>query len=154
LIKLFTLPFRGSEIKSDTNSFFSFVTKDNVKFLSVILQKEHPQIIALVLANMPSYYSSMVIKSMQSEMRSDVILRISLLKEIELNTIKAIEAIIEKKLNSQSYYYQTEPCLNIALRMLKYLNNKLKKQIADSLKDRNAVVADVIKRGKLCRTEL
>jgi len=138
--------------------FFNFIGKDDVRALSILLHKEHPQIIALVLANIDPYYSYLVIRSMQNEMRSDVILRISLLKEVPLDIIKTIATIIEKKLKPELYYYQADTGLNIVSRIFKYFSNKVKKQIIDLIRDNNDVAAymirNVIKRGRLCQTEL
>ena len=62
-----------------------------------IIQGEHPQIIAIVLAYLDSAQAAEVIEKLPEEMRSDIVMRVARLTDIQQSALAEIENLIASK---------------------------------------------------------
>lgn len=62
-----------------------------------IIQDEHPQIIAIVLAYLDSAQAGEVIESLPTEIRSDIVMRVAKLTDIQQSALAEIESLIASK---------------------------------------------------------
>ncbi len=62
-----------------------------------IVQDEHPQIIAIVLAFLESDQAGEVIERLPEELRSDIIMRVARLTDVQQSALAEIENLIAKK---------------------------------------------------------
>ena len=62
-----------------------------------IIQDEHPQIIAIVLAYLESGQAGEVIEKLPAEIRSDIIMRVARLTDIQQSALAEIESLIANK---------------------------------------------------------
>ena len=62
-----------------------------------IIQDEHPQIIAIVLAFLESSQAAEVIEKLPAELRSEIVMRVSRLTDIQQSALAEIESLIAKK---------------------------------------------------------
>ena len=62
-----------------------------------IIQDEHPQIIAIVLAFLDSAQAAEVIEKLPSESRSDIVMRVARLTDIQQSALAEIESLIANK---------------------------------------------------------
>ena len=62
-----------------------------------IVQDEHPQIIAIVLAYLDSAQAAEVIEKLPEEMRADIVMRVARLTDIQQSALAEIESLIASK---------------------------------------------------------
>lgn len=94
---------------SKANAFIErIVTGDDAKGLDAlkwmssrevvdIIQDEHPQIIAIVLAYLDSAQAAEVIEKLPEELRSDIVMRVARLTDIQQSALAEIENLIASK---------------------------------------------------------
>jgi flagellar motor switch protein FliG len=94
---------------SKANAFIErIVTGDDAKGLDAlkwmssrevvdIIQDEHPQIIAIVLAYLDSAQAAEVIEKLPDELRSDIVMRVARLTDIQQSALAEIESLIASK---------------------------------------------------------
>ena len=94
---------------SKANAFIErIVTGDDAKGLDAlkwmssrevvdIIQDEHPQIIAIVLAYLDSAQAAEVIEKLPDELRSDIVMRVARLTDIQQSALAEIENLIASK---------------------------------------------------------
>ena len=79
---------------------FEFIrTADAAQVLSLI-QNEHPQTIALILAYLDSQQSAAILMSLPAEMQMDVARRIATMHSTSPEIIREVEQVVENKLSS------------------------------------------------------
>lgn len=64
-----------------------------------MISDEHPQIIAIVLAYLDSDQAADVVELLPAQVRSDVVMRVGKLDDVQQSALAEIEALIEKKVN-------------------------------------------------------
>jgi len=64
-----------------------------------MISDEHPQIIAIVLAYLDSDQAAHVVELLPEEIRSEVVMRVAKLDDVQQSALAEIEALIEKKAN-------------------------------------------------------
>ncbi len=79
---------------------FEIVKKVDPKNLLDFIRREHPQTIALILANMDPKHAAQILSELSPELQSDVILRIATMDKTNPEVIKQIESILEDRLSS------------------------------------------------------
>ncbi len=67
-----------------------------------IVQDEHPQIIAIVLAFLESNQAAEVIEKLPEELRSDIVMRVARLTDIQQSALAEIESLIANKSGESS----------------------------------------------------
>jgi flagellar motor switch protein FliG len=72
------------------------------EILHAHLQREHPQVVATLLAMMPPEVSASVLEQFEPEMRQEMILRLALLDRIEPNALVELNDMLERTLNDQA----------------------------------------------------
>jgi len=94
---------------SKANAFIErIVTGDDAKGLDAlkwmssrevvdIIQDEHPQIIAIVLAYLDSAQGAEVVEKLPEELRSDIVMRVARLTDIQQSALAEIESLIASK---------------------------------------------------------
>lgn len=81
---------------------FNFVRDIDPEQLVHILKDEHPQTVALILAHQPASYAASVLRGLDSEMQSEVALRVGTMGRTSPEVIKQVELALEGRLGSVS----------------------------------------------------
>lgn len=76
----------------------SFVKEVDVKQVAAILQNEHPQTIAIVLANIDAPCAAAILSSLPQELSVEVAMRLAIMDNTSPDVLYTIERILEKKL--------------------------------------------------------
>ena len=66
------------------------------------LQKEHPQVVATLLAMMPAEVSASVLEQYDEEQRQEMLLRLALLDRVDPNALVELNDMLERTLNQQA----------------------------------------------------
>lgn len=83
---------------NEANHTFMLLESVDPRVLSNLLQKEHPQTAALVLAHLNNEKAAKVLELFHSETRRDVLMRIARLDAISPETIREVASVIELEL--------------------------------------------------------
>lgn len=94
--------------KSLRSKSFEFVRKADYKNLQMMLQNEHPQIIALVLSYARSEQAAQIIAELPRTTQLDVIERIAELDRVSPEMISLVEKTLEKRFSIHILSHQIE----------------------------------------------
>lgn len=79
---------------------FDFMKKVDANQLLGVLQREHPQTIAIVLAYAPPMQASQVLTQLPAEIQSDVVRRLAILDKSSPDAVGRVEAFLKTQLSS------------------------------------------------------
>ena len=79
---------------------FNVLKKIDPKSLLDFIRREHPQTIALILANMESKQAALILPELPADLQSDVIIRIATMDKTNPEVVQQIERILETRLSS------------------------------------------------------
>lgn len=133
--------------KSMQSKSFEFVRKSDYKNLLAIIQNEHPQTIALVLSYVNSEQASKVLQELPKEKRAEVVERIAKMESASPDTVKAIEATLERKFAAVVSMDITEVGgVNYVADILNKVDRGTEKFIFDELSAKDPALVDEIKK--------
>jgi len=115
---------------------FGYLNRVDPNDLSNLIQWEHPQIIALVLAHMEADKASAVLQNLLHDIQSDVFRRIATMDKVKLEIASEIERILENKLielSSDKKNYSEVGGVESAAEILNQADQYAKKSIIDEL---------------------
>ncbi len=72
------------------------------KSVAQLLRIEHPQTIAVVLAHLEAEQASQVLVGLPEALRSDVVIRLATMEEVEPDTVRALSDALEEALQSRN----------------------------------------------------
>ena len=112
-----------------------------------LIQGEHPQTIALILGYLQPKKGAEIIKQLANEVQVEVVKRLALMDRTSPDTIKEVEAILEKKLS----LVMDEGVTNVGgvdpvVAILNEVDRSTEKQIIETLEMDNPELTDEIKR--------
>ncbi|MGN1101961.1 MAG: flagellar motor switch protein FliG, partial [Huintestinicola sp.] len=112
-----------------------------------IVQNEYPQTIALILSYATSEQASAVLNELPKEKRVEVVERIAKMDSASPDTVKAIEATLERKFASVVSMDTTEVGgINTVADILNKVDRSTEKYIFDELSVRDPVLVEEIKK--------
>ncbi len=133
--------------KSMQSKAFEFVRKSDYKNLLAIIQNEHPQTIALVLSYVNSEQASHVLQELPKEKRVEVVERIAKMESASPETVKSIEAMLERKFAAVVSMDLTEVGgINYVADVLNKVDRGTEKYIFDELSARDPSLVEEIKK--------
>lgn len=133
--------------KSMQSKSFEFIRKSDYKNLLAIIQSEHPQTIALVLSYVNSEQASKVLQELPKEKRAEVVERIAKMESASPDTVKAIEATLERKFAAVVSMDITEVGgVNYVADILNKVDRGTEKFIFDELSAKDPALVDEIKK--------
>jgi flagellar motor switch protein FliG len=126
---------------------FEFVRKSDYKNVLAVIQNEHPQTIALVLSYISSEQASKILSELPKEKRVEVVERIANMEPASPETVKSVEATLERKFASMVSMDLTEVGgINYVADVLNKVDRGTEKFIFDELSAKNPVLVEEIKK--------
>ena len=126
---------------------FHFMRKmDSSQILSFI-KDEHPQIIAVVLAYLPSDLASSVLCSLQDETQGSVAGRIGVMGRVNPDSVRLVESVLQRKMSNvlvtteSSYIGGIDPLISIIQRT----DRQTEKVLLESIEERDPKLAEFIR---------
>ncbi|MDE6591816.1 MAG: flagellar motor switch protein FliG [Oscillospiraceae bacterium] len=133
--------------RSMQSKAFDFIRKSDYKNLLAIVQNEYPQTIALILSYANSEQASAVLSELPKEKRVEVIERIAKMDSASPDTVKTVEATLERKFASVVSMDTTEVGgINTVADILNKVDRATEKYIFDELTVRDPALVDEIKK--------
>ena len=126
---------------------FAMLKKADPKQLASFLQKEHPQTIALVLANLAGDQAGGVLNEFSDELRNEVVFRVATLGKVSPALLTEIEDVLSEVAEAEiSQNMSTVGGTKSVANVLNKLNNASAKGILEFLEAKDGVLATEIKR--------
>jgi len=126
---------------------FEFMKKTDPKQLYNFIQNEHPQTIALILSHASKHQASTVLGMLPKEKQVEVVERIAKMDRTSPETIKEVEAALQKKLSSIGSAEITDiGGVKYTAELLNSVDRGTEKYIFDNLGKKDAVLADEIRK--------
>ncbi|MDR0944144.1 MAG: flagellar motor switch protein FliG, partial [Ruminococcus sp.] len=126
---------------------FEFVRKSDYKNVLAVIQNEHPQTIALVLSYINSDQASKILSELPKDKRVEVVERIAKMEPASPETVKAVEATLERKFASMVSMDLTEVGgINYVADVLNKVDRGTEKFIFDELSAKNPILVEEIKK--------
>ncbi len=126
---------------------FDFIGRaDPTHFLNLI-QREHPQLIALVLSYLEPQKASFILGSLPPDMRPDVAKRIASMDRTAPAVLREVERVLEKKLSViSSEDYAAAGGVESIVEILNMADRSTEKLIVETLEKQNPELAEEIKK--------
>lgn len=127
---------------------FEFIRRIEPQYLLGFIQNEHPQTIALVLSYARVEQASHIISLLPKEKQLDIVERIATLDRTSPETIRDVEASLEKKLSSvfSDQFMEAGGIKNVA-EILNHVDRGTEKFISEELFKRNQTLAEEIRKN-------
>jgi len=126
---------------------FQFLQRADASQVRNVLATEHPQTIALVLAHLPPETASQILTGLDTEMRTDVAMRIALMDRTMPETVHEIERVLERRLASAigNQSFTTIGGVRSLVDMLNKVDRSSEKAIIGHLEEQNRELAEEVR---------
>jgi flagellar motor switch protein FliG len=110
--------------------------------LSKFIQSEQPQTIALVLAHLNSTQAALLLSSLPSALRADVVMRMANLEQISPDVISKITSILEQKMRSLGdFSRESYGGIRAVAELINRMETKSAAAILEKIEDENPALA-------------
>jgi len=110
--------------------------------LSKFIQSEQPQTIALVLAHLNSTQAALLLSSLPSTLRADVVMRMANLEQISPDVISKITSILEQKMRSLGdFSRESYGGIRAVAELINRMETKSAAAILEKIEDENPALA-------------
>ena len=129
---------------------FEELKKMDAKFIAKLIEKEHPQIIAIILSQLPPMKAAEVIQYLPKRLgvtnvREEVIKRLAQLEKISMKTLRIVTEALEEELASiGAGKEQTLSGLDIAAEIVNNLPKEVSQELLEEIRKENPSLADSI----------
>lgn len=126
---------------------FDFIRRTDPANLLNLIQQEHPQTIALILAYLEPIKASQIIAQLLPEKQSDVAKRIATMDRTSPEILREVERVLDKKLASLSQEdYTVAGGVENIVDILNLADRTTEKSIIESLEEEDPELAEEIKK--------
>jgi flagellar motor switch protein FliG len=126
---------------------FEIVKRVDPKNLLDFIRREHPQTIALILANMDPKQAAQTLAELPGELQSDVILRIATMDKTSPEVVKQIESILEDRFSSMfSQEVSVSGGSKAVAEIMNRLDRSTEKNLISMLQEQDGQLAESIRR--------
>ncbi len=116
------------------------------QLLARFVESEHPQTIALVVAHLNTAQAAAVLRSMQTQLRAEVIIRLAGLDQISPAVMTKISAVLSRKLKTVGEIKrESSGGLRAVAEIFNQLDNELSNEILTQVGERDAELVDAIR---------
>ena len=115
------------------------------KEVTEIIHREHPQVIAVVLAGLDSKKAAEVIGQLPVRLSTEVVTRIARMGEIPQNTIEELDEVMQQRFSQSSGFKVTAMGgVRNAAEILNMVEKEIEQKILENLNQENAVLSQEI----------
>lgn len=133
---------------SDTESrSLETISMMNPNMVADLLEKEHPQMVALVLSTQKSKHASNILTLLPEDMQSDVVYRIANLEKVSVGILDDIEDALQREIGKSTETEVKEVGgIDKVIDLLSSLNPNLNGEILNALEETDSKLAEQIRR--------
>ena len=135
----------GIKYETSTQSFIS-ARKADVNHILACIEGESSQTIAIILSNIQSEKAAQILCSLDEKLQKEVALKIGTINNISPVVIKAVDKVLEKKLNSiGDGIVDKSNGFDSLIDILTKVDGKTEKNIISFIENKNNILAEKIK---------
>jgi flagellar motor switch protein FliG len=126
---------------------FQFLHRADPRQLLSFISGEHPQLIAVILAHMPSDRATLVLSGLEPEAQADVAHRIAVMDRTSPEVLRQLEASLERKTSSvlQPSDFSTVGGLEPLVDIINRSDRATERLIVEGLERRDPELAEIVK---------
>ena len=126
---------------------FQFLHRADPRQLLSFITNEHPQVIAVVLAHLPSDKATLVLSGLEPTRQADVAHRIAVMEQTNPEVLKQLEEVLERKMSSvlQPMELSTVGGLDPLIQIINRADRATERLIVDGLQARDPELAEEVK---------
>jgi flagellar motor switch protein FliG len=126
---------------------FQFLHRADPRQLLSFIAGEHPQVIAVILAHMPSDRATMVLSGLDAERQADVAHRIAVMDRTSPEVLRALETALERRISSvlQPSDLSTVGGLEPLVDIINRSDRATERLIVEALEERDPALAEEVK---------
>lgn len=127
----------------------SFIMDVDIKQVTAILQNEHPQTIAIVLANIPAASAASILSSLPQELAVEVAMRLAIMDKTAPDVVYSIERVLEKRLAGslmRNFDEEFSGGIRALVEILNNVDRATEKNILESFSNKNPELAEEVKK--------
>lgn len=126
---------------------FEFIRNTDPANLLNLIQQEHPQTIALILAYLEPAKASQILAQLSQEQQSDIAKRIAMMDRTNPEILREVERVLDKKLSSLSQEdYTVAGGIENIVDILNLADRSTERFILESLEEEDPELAEEIKK--------
>lgn len=126
---------------------FEFIRRTDPTNLRNLIQQEHPQTIALILAYLEPLKASQILSQLPPDRQSDVATRIAIMDRTSPEILREVERVLDKKLASLSHEdYSVAGGIDSIVDIINLADRSTEKSIIESLEEDDPELAEEIKK--------
>ncbi|MEO8466678.1 MAG: flagellar motor switch protein FliG [Gammaproteobacteria bacterium] len=116
------------------------------KAVAEVIKSEHPQIIATILAHLPSQQAADVLRTFEQAQQADIALRVARLDEVPETALQELDAIVERQ-TKEAASIKTARLggVKMAAEMINLLGAGAQTTMIDAIKNEDAELGELIK---------
>lgn len=117
------------------------------RMVASLLEKEHPQTVALVLSTQHTEHASEILACLPEEIRADVVYRIAKIEKVSPEVINRIEDALHREIGLVAGKEQKQlGGIEKVVDLLGYLENNLDSEILETIEETDAEMAEEIRK--------
>ncbi len=127
----------------------SFIQDVDIKQVAALLLNEHPQTIAIVLANISAQHAAAVLSSLPQELSVEVAMRLAIMDKAAPDVVYSIERVLEKKLAGslmRSIDDEVSGGIKALVEILNNVDRATEKTILEAFGNKNPELAEEVKK--------
>ena len=126
---------------------FQFLHRAAPRQLLSFISAEHPQVIAVVLAHLPSEKATLVLSGLEPALQADVAHRIAIMDRSNPEVLKQLETILERKMSSvlQPVELSAVGGLDPLIQIINRSDRATERLIVEALQERDPALAEEVK---------
>lgn len=126
---------------------FQFLHRADPRQLLSFISGEHAQVIAVVLAHLPSDKATLVLSGLEPRLQAEVAHRIAIMDRTSPDILKQLEAVLERKMSSvlQPMDFSTVGGLDPLIQIINRSDRATERLIVDGLQERDPALAEEVK---------
>lgn len=127
---------------------FEFIWRADPSEILNLIQNEHPQTIAIILAHLPSDKSAQILSALPQDLQADVARRVATTDRTTPEVIREIEKVLERRISSIAGEQEFAHVGGVqsVVEMLNRVDRGTEKTILETLEEENPELAEEIKR--------
>ncbi len=127
----------------------SFMQEVDIKQVVAILQNEHPQTIAIVLANISTQHAASILSSLPQGLAVEVAMRLAIMDKALPDVVYSIERVLEKRLAGsfiRSFDEDSSGGIRVLAEILNNVDRSTEKNILEAFSSKNPELAEEVKK--------
>jgi flagellar motor switch protein FliG len=139
---------------SNTNTIWEMIADLDDSVIAQFIKNEYPQTAALILAKIPSFKASRVLKQLSKEYATEVLVRMMHLDSVKTETLQNIEKVLEAELLNRSRQFKLDDNSKAVIDIFNNFNKEDEQYFMQLIKDKDPLFANKVAKSLITIEDL